>query len=108
VYIPATADPAQLDAVAQKIRGEARRLTDALDPLSHAAGGASWRGNAADAFQDEVKQAKQSAKSAAASLNQLAGAIEKGADDVRRLRAEIQRKLERLQREQEAKEPSRP
>jgi WXG100 family type VII secretion target len=105
VYIPATADPAQLDAIAQKIRGEARRLNDALDPLSHAAGGATWRGNAADAFYDEVKQAKQAARSAAASLNQLAGAIEKGADDVRRLRAEIQRKLERLQREQETVAP---
>jgi WXG100 family type VII secretion target len=107
VHIPATADPAQLDSIAQKVRSEARQLGNALDPLTRAAGGAAWRGHAADAFYADIDTASQSIRSAQTSLQSLASAIERGADEVRRLREHIQRLLEQeRERAEQARQPT--
>jgi uncharacterized protein YukE len=107
VHVPATADPDQLDAIASKIRGEAARLGNALEPLTHAAGSAHWRGSAADRFQADVRNDAQTLRGAAESLRELASAIEKGADEVRRLRERIRREIEQL-RQQERERQAAP
>jgi WXG100 family type VII secretion target len=106
VHIPATADPDQLDAIARKVRNEAQRLGNALEPLTHAAGSAEWRGSAADYFQDDVRKDRQALNNAAESLRELAAAIEKGADEVRKLREYIRQQLEKLREQERDKEPT--
>ena len=97
------ADPGQLEAIARRIRAEAKQLHNALDPLTQAAASAAWRGNAADMFRADVKKDGATLKSAAAALEALAAALERGADEVRRKREQIRRALQKeVERQREA------
>jgi len=91
-----TADPAALDAAARALR----RQADVLDGGGRAgtflreAEGSRWTGHAAREFVSAVRDDFTSARGLAGELREIAGLIEKGAEKIRRYRAE-QARLER-------------
>src|SRR3954471_20215801 len=97
----ATADPGQLDAAARALR----RQADILDNGGRAgtflrqAEGSSWTGTAATQFVTTVRDDWSKAKGLAGDLRDIASLIEKGADKIRKYRAE-QARLERERAEQ--------
>ena len=102
-----TADPGALDAAARALR----RQADVLDSGGRAgqflrqAEGSRWTGRAARQFVSAVRTDQTSAAGMAGELREIASLIEKGADKIRRYRAE-QARIERERAEHQV--PNKP
>lgn len=97
-----TADPGRLEQLARVIRQQAQQVEHSVTGLQRAAGGAQWRGHAADLFQQDVRQDQQRAQVAAAQLRALADALDRGANEIRAYLAEIARQQAAERAQQQA------
>lgn len=96
-----TANPDDLDRVAQYVTGKANELAGIADDYGRLTSRVEWEGPAAQAFRDEVGARRSEAHQVRQRLEQVADALRRGAEQIRRERAERER------REREARERQR-
>jgi len=91
-----TADPVALDAAARSLRQQANTLASGgkSGTFMREAEASSWTGKAARQFVSAVRDDHTRAQGFASDLREIAGLIEKGAEKIRKYRAE-QARIER-------------
>jgi uncharacterized protein YukE len=100
-----TANPAELEAAARRLRSEADALDKAVAPYQRAAAGSEWRGQAADQLRSDAGKDQTTATNLAGQLRQIAAQLDNGAAEIRRYLAELER--QRRQQQQRAKVAAR-
>jgi uncharacterized protein YukE len=84
-------DPARIEQLAQALRTEAGRAAEQAGRIRTAMDALAWEGGAADAFRERMRQRIKAAETAQADLNAAADALQRHAERVRELLAEIAR-----------------
>jgi uncharacterized protein YukE len=82
-------DPADLDAIADRIAGHAHAARERASGLAAALAPASWRGVAAAAFEAEAQLTIAALRSAAGRLDEAADALRRHATRVRAVLADV-------------------
>jgi hypothetical protein len=80
--VSALPDPADLNAIADRIAGHAAAARDRAGRLDQAAANADWSGVAADAFAAQAHVASGALRSAAAGLDAAADALRRHAERI--------------------------
>jgi hypothetical protein len=84
-------DPAKIEQLAQALRTEAGRAAEQAGRVRTAVDALEWEGSAADAFRERMGQRIKAAETAQADLLAAAEALQRHAERVRELLAEIAR-----------------
>lgn len=84
-------DPAKIEELAQRLRAEASRAADQAGRIRAAMDALQWEGAAADAFRERMGRRGKACETAQADLTAAAEALQRHAEQVRALLAEITR-----------------
>ena len=84
-------DPAKIEQLAVALRTQATRAGEQADLIRTAVDAVEWRGEAADAFRERMARRIKSCETAQADLTAAADAVQRHAERVRELLAEIAR-----------------
>jgi uncharacterized protein YukE len=84
-------DPAKIEQLAQSLRTEASRAAAQAGAIRAATDALQWEGEAADTFRARMGKRIKSCETAQSDLNAAADALQKHAEQVRALLAEIAR-----------------
>jgi uncharacterized protein YukE len=84
-------DPAKIEQLANKLRAEAGRAIEQAGQIRTAVDALEWAGSAADAFRERMGKRIKASETAQADLMAAADALQRHAERVRELLAEIAR-----------------